>query len=71
MKKILMSFLFCFIAMSLMACVSNTRNMNAGVGAASGAAVGLLAGNPIIVASGAVVGGAIGYSMNSTVNVRK
>lgn len=66
MKKYLMGLMIISLSTLLTACASNTRNENAGVGAASGAVVGALTGNPIIVLGGAVVGGTIGYSMNST-----
>ncbi len=71
MKKILMGLFILFFTCGLAACASNTRNMNTGVGAASGAAVAALTGNPIIVLGGAVVGGTIGYSMNSTDKTQK
>ena len=71
MKKILTSFFVLFLTGGLVACASNTRNMNTGVGAVSGAAVATLTGNPIIVLGGAVVGGTIGHSMNSADKTQK
>ncbi|OGT44328.1 MAG: hypothetical protein A3F42_01280 [Gammaproteobacteria bacterium RIFCSPHIGHO2_12_FULL_37_34] len=71
MKKTLVSFFLLVFSTCLVACASNTRNMNTGVGAVSGTAVGALSGNPIIVLGGVVVGGTIGHSMNSTDKTQK
>jgi hypothetical protein len=62
MKKILMNCVMIFFSFCLIGCASNLKNISTtGVGAASGAAVAALTGNPLMVLGGAVVGGAIGH----------
>jgi hypothetical protein len=51
---------------SLTGCASNTKNQNAGYGAAAGLAVGVLASNPILAVGGAAVGMAVGHSWTSS-----
>jgi len=76
MKRILIG-LAIFSTIGLVGCSTNTQQENTGIGAVSGAAVGgvgaaLLHANPAWLAAGivggALVGGFIGHSMDSTDN---
>ena len=66
MKKIFGNILILFLSFSLLGCASNTKNQNAGYGAAVGVAFGALAGNPLLAFGGAVVGVGIGHAMPSS-----
>jgi hypothetical protein len=66
MKNILLYFCIVCLGVSLTGCASNTKNQNAGYGAAAGLAVGVLASNPILAVGGAAVGMAVGHSWTSS-----
>lgn len=66
------------LSIGLVACSTNTRNENTGIGAVTGAVAGGLAGSlvgggaavAIGAVGGALIGGVIGHSMDSSDNTR-